>query len=407
MARFRAGAILCLIALVAWAGTASAADCNGAQAAAWHLRIRQAEAKLDAAANAGMNGSAQVPASVESDVQAFKDALVDVADHRMACQTSAAPEAQAIEAQLAGALGANKPAETQARDASAAGLIVRVREAWGMPEWLLARIGFPLGACCIADDNLLLVYAYSKGRWRRVLRLQSGAYTDVGGAWGDFFDYLVLPAEVGRARRIVIAHGKPWPQSCWSGFVIDVFEPQTSRDSAQRVFHADHGYRRCGMRPELTRTANGFGLAANLGTWRMPSVLRDGLFRYHPQGHGYVRVQPVAFNPRDFVGAWLDAKWAEASQWSSPATNAALHKVHSDLEHGRDFDWVEYGDVDACPHDNFQVALDLEFILLDKVLSKRTLRFMVHADGGDVFTLLGASATSDPACDRKLAMQRD
>jgi hypothetical protein len=47
-------------------------------------------------------------------------------------------------------------------------------------------------------DSILLIYEFHEGIWQKSLRWQSKDYPAISGAYGDFFDYFVLPQQSGR-----------------------------------------------------------------------------------------------------------------------------------------------------------------------------------------------------------------
>ena len=54
-------------------------------------------------------------------------------------------------------------------------------------------------------------------------------------------------------------------------------------------------------------------------------------YRYAIQGDRVIRVQPIGFNPHQFLEAWKRAEWDEVAGFTDPATRAKLQAYHRQL----------------------------------------------------------------------------
>lgn len=124
----------------------------------------------------------------------------------------------------------------------------------------LIGVEISFGVSC-GEDTMLLLYEWRDKKWWQVLRWQSGGYNAVNGAYGDFFEYVVIP-HGGLGKWVVaVAHGMPWCTSRYSGFDLDAVE--TAHDSAPQnlLFHKHAGYDRGDDRgPVLKGRSDGFEL---------------------------------------------------------------------------------------------------------------------------------------------------
>lgn len=250
---------------------------------------------------------------------------------------------------------------------------------------------------------MLLAYEWRGGRWQRALRWQSGDYGEVKDAFGDFFNYVVVPQQGEGGWLLAAAHGSPWCTSRWSGFGLDLVQPATKQISQKVLQHIDHGYVRGDVEPVLKLVPGGFQLKVETGMIDMDVMTRTGIFRYRVNGGQLEHVQPIANNGRDFVDEWLQAPWADATRWSAPKALAALQEIHvriGEKRYDKDSPTFTFGSVRSCSDatSHFQVELDAEWVS-DKGSSKPagTTYFQIE-QGMNSFTMLSAASAPDPKC---------
>ena len=247
----------------------------------------------------------------------------------------------------------------------------------------LVEIGFDIEC---GQDRVLLAYEPGIEGWRRTLLWQSPEYSDVSGAFGDFFQYGVIAS---LPWKIAVAHGTNWCTSRWSGFKIDVLTPTAA--APRVVWHTEQGYVR-ESDPRLVTRADGFELRADVGTIETEQMTRKGVFRYKVSGDTVERVQPIAVDGRGFVDAWLQAPWSEAKRWSVAEGAAGFEKVHEAFARGRKDASVtySYGPVRACSvKGRYEVEIDAE---------PGGPQFYAIEQGQNGYTMVNFGTTQDERC---------
>lgn len=331
--------------------------------------------------------STEVPAALRQQITGFKDTLAASTDAILHCETVDTP-AQQLETELAREFHANQklPSPTNAGSGKAttetqngnygADLKVSVSTPQAAPK--LRLIDYQFGIEC-GNDNVLLVYEPSKKNaeivssngvkadsgmpdgFVRALRWQSDSYDQISGAFGDFFQYAVLPATNGKPWRLAAAHGMPWCTSTMSGFQMDLLEPQDG--TAHVVWHDQQTYRRGDFDPRMTLRGNGFELRAEVNTIELEQIVRKEIFRYAVDGDTVQRAQPIAVDGRGFVDAWLQAPWNEVKEWSLPEGMAGFEKVHEAFARGRKDGNItySYGPLRGClMKGQYEVEIDAD-----------------------------------------------
>jgi hypothetical protein len=242
-------------------------------------------------------------------------------------------------------------------------------------------------------DTVMLMYEPDSEGWHQALRWQSAEYSEVSGAFGDFFQYAVIPGKDSSPWRIAVAHGHPWCTSRWSGFDLDLLEPATNPASPRVVWHKSAGYvRESG--PRMTAKEDGFELRLDVGTIESDAMVRKGIFRYRVVGNSVERLQPIAVNGRDFVDGWLQASWKEAKKWGVTERLPEFEKVHEDFARDRaSKEWkiaYSYGPVRACTaKGRYEVAIDAD---------PGGQMFFEIQQGRNSFTLVNFARASDKQC---------
>jgi len=348
-----------------------------------------------------------VPASLQAQILALKDALAGYTEGQLEC-VAANADATAVETTLAGPLSANQPQVQQASDGSkpaqldqiyGSNLRVTVTRPANEPQLLLVEFNF--GIAC-GFDSMLLGYEQSGGAWQQVLRWQSPAYDSVIGAFGDFFNYEVLPQTDSKGWLIALAHGMPWCTSNMSGFDVDLLEPSIGAQAQQTLFDRKLDYRR-DTDPVMNAEPGGFELRMTGNSIDVNTIMRPVIYRFQLQGSQLIRVQPIALNGRDFVDEWLESPWDDASRWSAAAGSAPLQQVHEKIAALRNTDdspLLTFGPVRSCTDAkaHYQVELDEERVD-DKGNSRPgSPTYFQIEEGKNSFTMLSAATNTDPRC---------
>jgi hypothetical protein len=141
-----------------------------------------------------------VPSSTQEQIRAFKNSLAAAVDLYAGCQQGSAVDVRTLGSRLAGLLGANKP--KQAAPVASEKFPELQQQIYGADLKLVAKrpdakadligVEISFGVSC-GEDTMLLLYEWRDKKWRQVLRWQSGGYNAVNGAYGDFFEYVVIP----------------------------------------------------------------------------------------------------------------------------------------------------------------------------------------------------------------------
>ena len=240
------------------------------------------------------------PASSSERFEQFKAALTRVADLTMACEaTGTAPAA--LQKHLALMLHANRPQPPQKvsdgenmykpeKGILAGDLRVRVKPA--LTSLRLLTVEFNFGLEC-GFDSILIVYEQTPEGWKDVLRWRSRNIEDVLQAFGDFFDYAVLPGDGGETWRVVALHGSPWCTSNMSEFTIDLLAASSNADSPKVVQSVSREYRRW-EQPKFSTQGNIFTLRTEVDNDESDIMTRKAIFRYQLDGDRLRRIAPIA-----------------------------------------------------------------------------------------------------------------
>jgi len=319
-------------------------------------------------------GTGVAPAR-ETQVTEFKDTLVAGTDAMMHCEPANAT-AEQLQKDLIGRFHANLPQPSKSDADYGTDLKVKVTAPAVEPQLRIVEIGFDIEC---GDDTVLLVYepvrrnsqVISASRVHldsgtpiglvRTLRWQAAPYDEISGAFGDFFEYVVLPGHDGKAWRLAVAHGEPYCTSTMSGLNIDLIEPQAG--GARVVWSTRQIYKRGDSNPRLLLRTNGFELRVDVFTIEVEQIVRKGVFRYVVDGDTVQRVGPIAVDGRGFVDEWLQLPWSEAKQWSIAEGAEGFEKAHETFAQGHKDASVtySYGPVRGClMKGQYEVEIDAE-----------------------------------------------
>jgi hypothetical protein len=333
-----------------------------------------------------------VPAELQQQIGEFKDALASTADEYIRCQKPDV-DAKVVEKNLTAALNASRASGEAEDHPYGSELAVVVKRPDEAPGLLTVEVTF--GIEC-GRDTILLVYEHNNTAWKRAVRWQSAPYAEVSGAFGDFFNYLIVNRAVSPPWVVAVAHGHPWCTSRFSGFNVDVVEPAHDGQLQHSLLHKEYGYLRGDIEPSMKARPAGFELRVQEASIDMDITERIGIYRYSLNDDEVRREQPIAMNGRDFVDEWLQSDWEDASRWSEAVARQQLQSEHQRIAKarhadGKDLTGFEYGAVRGCSGDPklFQVELD-------ETPGKPTY-FLIH-QGNNSFTTMGASHTASPRC---------
>jgi hypothetical protein len=346
----------------------------------------------------------EVAPAMRTQIAGFKDTLVAATDAVMRCEPANAT-AEQLQKDLVGQFHANQP-ESPVADPFryGANLQVKVSTAAAEPSLRIVELRFQIEC---GEDTVLLVYEPVRRSSQvmsvsgahvdsgtavglvRTLRWQAAPYEEISGAFGNFFEYVVLPGQDGKPWRLVVAHGTDWCTSRWSGYKIDLIEPQAG--AVRLVWHDQQGYVREDD-PRLIARPNGFELRLDVGTIESEQMVRKGVFRYVVDGDTVRRVGPIAVDGRGFVDAWLQSPWSEAKQWSVPEGLDGFEKAHEAFARGRKDANVtySYGPVRGClMKGQYEVEIDAD---------PGGKQFYAIREGPNGYAMVNFGTTQDERC---------
>lgn len=288
-----------------------------------------------------------IPAAAQTLIPQLKAALVQAAKGTMACH-DATIDPKALENEIATTLNANPPQPPPnsvvmngdprypewLSEEYGSNLLVSVAR----PQPQLLSIQFQFHIEC-GNDTVWIAFEQQGGKWQQKLLWQAQAYTEISGAFGDFFLAGILIPNSAHPEdwRAVAAHGNPWCTSRFSKFSVAVLAP-AANGQARVVWQTDREYSRGDFAPILRSTANTFELRLHDDEMRFDpenAFERLVIYRYQVAGDNVTRVEPIAANGRGFVEEWLSMPWGEAAGQTAPEAVAGLRTIH---EHIADLD---------------------------------------------------------------------
>ena len=336
----------------------------------------------------------QLPASLQKENSKLKDALSATVSAYLQCAKADAVDLTTMQSELVRMTEVPEPPpitrfdEEQVDGFYGTELKIIPSHPANAPHLIAVTISF--GIEC-GFDSILLVYEFHDGIWQQSLRWQSKDYPAINGAYGDFFEYFVLPQQSGK-WLVAVAHGTPWCTSRFSGFAVDLIQPIRDKTSQKTLQHQEYGYSRDeGVVPKIR--PDGFELRMHVNSLDLDLLTRRGVYRFRLIDNRLERIQPIAINGRDFVDEWLQVPWANAKQWSDPANldNLAKESAFFNYKKNPSRPMASYGPVRSCSDDlkHFQVELDLD--------PGPTHYFQIQ-QGDNSFTMLSASTQPDARC---------
>lgn len=326
-----------------------------------------------------------VPSSISRSIEQLKTGLINLVDARITCEGSDI-NALAIQQDLSNKLKINQLDE----DSAIYGydLQIVIQKTLGLLVVHLT-FGIPCG-----NDNMLMVYRYRDEAWQRDLIWKSNAYKNIAGAFGDYFDYLLLPSKFNETPKLVVIHGAPWCKSTWSPFTIDVVKLAEDTNPQKILLHKQMiSY--TGNESDLTlkKLASGFELRMQVGMLDSDLFTRQGIYRYQIIGDKILRVQPVADNVRDFVDEWLTLDNITAVNLVEKSNLHMLSLFQRKLKERYGY----YGAVQACHGDGEEYQVTMTFNGT-KENDKEDLYYFIVKTTRFGYLLKAISQEADPNC---------
>ncbi|MFD1259821.1 hypothetical protein [Entomomonas asaccharolytica] len=290
-----------------------------------------------------------VPKKAIKNIEDLKTALVNLVDARLACEKGLTVNVAAIQADLLKALQLSELDEVEA--IYGYDLQIMVEQPPATVGLLIVQVSF--GIPC-GNDNVLLGYRFRDKAWHRDLLWKSNPYQMITGAYGDYYDYLVLPIKANEPPKIVVIHGSPWCTATWEPLVFDVIKFADKQTQQATLWHRQLITYKGHSLINLTKRANGFELQADVAMIDSELLTRKGIYRYQVDGNKVTREQPTATNPRDFVDDWLLLNQDMAKRFTDKANAEQLAKLQRRLKERNGF----YGAIKHCATDDlYQVEV--------------------------------------------------
>jgi hypothetical protein len=342
-----------------------------------------------------------VPVAAQSLIPQLKAALAETAQAVLACHAGAV-DPKTVEGEIAALLKANPPqppgdsvmngdpryTEYLSEEYSS-NLLVSI----ATPQPKLLSVQFQFNIEC-GYDTVWMLFEQDGSEWREKLLWQAPPYTEISGAFGDFFLTTILPAGSSGAWHVIAAHGTPWCTSRFSGFKMDLLQPVSGSTVPKVVWSAERGYSRQDYVTRLRATTDGFELRTNAVALDINGYERNVIYHYRVAGGQVTRVEPIAANGRGFVEEWLSMPWDEAKGQTSPEAVAGMKMVHDRIENA-DKDsktyvsWT-YGPVRAClMKGRYEVEMDAD---------PGGPEFYAIAETGNGYTMMNYGTTQDERC---------
>jgi hypothetical protein len=255
------------------------------------------------------------------------------------------------------------------------------------PEALLAIASVGAGG---GRDEAVYLYDWSDGN--PVRKLESIPDANVG-VWAaiDF-----STADDRGNRLAVVTRFCTHCEGCWSGMGYTLYRLGRGSAPGARLRSGDefvycYNYE-IKMKPDdFLLEFPGFGIDTNF-------LMRTHVLHYKVGEDGAVRIDPVAYEPRDFVDEWLTRPWDEMAGWSSANAREELKKwhgvLHSDTVLG-DFKFVQ-----RCTQKpgQWQIAVDLGWVAGKELPEPLRVYFLVQQKGKDRFQMTGISFHRQSGC---------
>jgi len=349
-----------------------------------------------------------VPPALQPNLETFKQSLIDTVQAELGCAETAPANAEQVQSVLIRLLQANKPEKPFTPDPPdfntpvtgdyGDDLKVDVKAVPKHPDLMSIQITYDIEC---GEDNILLLYRHTPSGWERELVYKSPILKNVGEAFGDFFQFSLVPSDPRQQYLVAAAHGAPWCSSRMSEFSVDLLSPSAGGRQQARLDHVNYAYSRGDATPRLKPEPDGFELRLNLSSRDINFFEYTGIFRYITTDGKLQRIQPIANNARAFVDEWLDSPWKEASQWtdaSTPQLKAASNRfdfsLHPDYENVPE---IEFGPTRACTSDPhlFQVQLNLSEGTKEE---KHSNLYAQVRQNPNSFTMLSITPQPDPTC---------
>jgi hypothetical protein len=254
-----------------------------------------------------------------------------------------------------------------------------------MPDSLFvtAGVGVPCG-----EDEAVYKYDFDADSRKRVLEDHPKS------EWGYAGAALQLSDPDPQGNRLLLVHRiSTQCASLWMGVAYSVYRLGYLPGTPEPLLSGEHDF-------YLTDDGPGFVLKPNelimefLGSSVDVDILiRTQIHRYK-FAIGSQRLDPVAFQPQDFVEEWLTRPWSEMQSRSEPETKDWHTKIHAD------FVLADYSNVVPCLYrpGRWLISLDITNIGEKKLDEPLQAHFLVRELGDYHYRMEAVSESELPGC---------
>lgn len=189
---------------------------------------------------------------------------------------------------------------------------------------IINRFEIPCG-----NDSILLLFQPSENKWKHVLTWKSSKYKEINGSLNNLEYAMSTPDDNG--KWYVVATDSPARcSSCWGTQRFYVMEPNKEIVNPNILFQKKETSYQCDKGPTLATTSEGFKIGFLGRSIDSDKLTRTHVYNYKVKDGQFTRIQPIAMNPRDFVDAWINTEWEEASHWATDSLK--IKQIHSKLQ---------------------------------------------------------------------------
>ena len=386
------GVLFVLLALFGGAERPAPAPCSDRAVQESGAAVAEARSRLSSLPVGEMETRLSPAAQVA--IEALKDRLIEFVELTVAC-SSPAEAAESVEARLAALSDAAPPpvmvTPEEVRDMHGAWLTYEAAAPSAQPGLLAVVVRF--GIEC-GEDALFLLFDRRAGM-RPLMVRRSPPYDEISGGYLGL-TYSVSPSDRNGRWYVATASTRPWCTSAWRGIVYDLSRPGPSPERP-RIFYERtvSGYIGNDILAVLRADANRFQIEHNGGIVDSDVIVRRHVETYSVNGDAVRRIQPAAFNVRDFVDAWIGAPWTEAGDWSAPAPALAdAHRRLAALE-GSEGVGLGFGPIRRCRSGATEVRLDAHRYGSG---ASRLAPWYLYVRGHGPFRVVGAGGKRSQPC---------
>jgi hypothetical protein len=247
--------------------------------------------------------------------------------------------------------------------------------------FVIAGVSIPCGV-----DDAVYLYHFDASGWKRVI----DEHPSVGYGYSKI--KLSDPDSAGQ-RLLAINRVSVQCASTWMMMTYSVYRLPSVPKSAERLLSEEHAFWLGNDGPEIVLTPDELIVeflddSVDVDVHNRTEIQR---FRFE---NGIRRLDPVAFQPQDFVEEWLTRPWPEMESRSAPETKAWHDQLHADNVRG------EYWDVVPCllRPGRWLIGLSITNVGEKELDDPPDGAFVVHELGGFHYEMEFVGEDDPPGC---------